>query len=98
MIDFIQELLLTALPLLLGYFYSEWKNRKKKDSGVIEGLQFLLKDKLLYYHDKYMQQGYIPAHAYEIFIGTYKAYIKCGGNGSMPHLKEEVDSLEVRRE
>lgn len=96
--EFLQDVLLTALPLLLGFVISELKNRKKSDNGLIKGVQYLLKDKLLQYHDTYMRQGYIPAHAYEIFLGMYKAYIDCGGNGSMPHLKEEIDSLEIRRE
>ena len=63
--------------------------------ALSQGVLSLLRVQLIEYHDKYMTGDHIPSYVYENFDEMYKAYKALGGNGTITHMKEEIDSLRV---
>lgn len=66
-----------------------------KEQGLADGVVCLLRIQLIEYHTKYVAIGRIPTYAYESFDLMYKAYKALGGNGTITHMKEDIDELEV---
>ena len=94
------EILMTtysiALPIVLGYIVWLLKEQKKIKNANNEGVKCLLRVKLIEYHDKYTQEGSIPAYALENGLEMYKAYKQLGGNGMIDQMKHEVEKLPIR--
>ena len=73
-----QEFMMTtytiALPVVLGYIVWLLKEQKKVRSANSEGTKCLLRVKLIEYHDRYMEKGYIPSYALRNGVERYEAY------------------------
>ncbi len=87
-----------ALPILLGYIVWILKNQKKDRDANSEGTKMLLMVKLIEYHDKYMELGCIPSHAYDNFQKMYRCYVKMGdGNTSVEKMHQEIEELNLKQ-
>ena len=87
-----------ALPILLGYIVWILKNQKKDRDANSEGTKMLLMVKLIEYHDKYMELGCIPSHAYDNFQKMYRCYVKMGdGNTSVEKMHQEIEDLNLKQ-
>lgn len=73
------------------------KEEKALREANSKGTMLLLKVKLIEYHDKYMLEGKIPSYAYGNFIEMYDVYHALGGNGTVTHMKEEIEELELEK-
>lgn len=75
------------------------KDRKEqnieREKSLGDGVVCLLRIQLIEYHTKYMPLGRIPTYAYESFDLMYKAYKALGGNGTITHMREDIEELEV---
>lgn len=95
-----REIVLTtyniALPILLGYIVWLLKQQKRDRNANSRGTMLLLRVSLMEYHDKYVELGHIPSHAYQNFNEMYEAYHDLGGNGMITKMKKEVDKLDIR--
>lgn len=98
MLEFLKQTYEIALPIILGYIVFLMKDQKKHRDANSRGTMLLLRVQLIEYHDKYVEQGYIPSYAYENFSEMYEAYHELGGNGMVTHMFEEVKKLEIRKE
>lgn len=95
--DFLMQTYTLALPVILGYIVYLLKNQKKNRDANSRGTMLLLRVQLIEYHDKYMALNYIPSYAYENFKEMYDAYHVLGGNGMITHMKDEIDTLEIKK-
>ena len=95
--EFLMQTYTIALPVLLGYIVFLLKNQKKNRDANSRGTMLLLRVQLIEYHDKYMALNYIPSYAYENFKEMYDAYHELGGNGMITHMKDEIDTLEIKK-
>ena len=68
---------------------------KQRETALEDGVVCLLRVKLIEYHAKYMELGYISSHAYENWMLMYKAYKALGGNGMIDHMKAEIEELHI---
>lgn len=74
----------------------EEKTKKEtRENALSEAILCLLRVKLIEYHDKYIQEGHIPAYALENWCKMFKAYKDLGGNGLMRGLNEEIEQLPI---
>lgn len=89
---------LIVLPIFMSYVVWVLQNQKKVRDANSRGTMLLLREKLIEYHDKYVELGYIPAWVYEHFCEIYKAYRDLGGNGMIVKMKEEIDELHLKEE
>lgn len=97
-----QEFLMTTytivLPILMGYIVWLLKEQKKARDANCAGTLCLLRDKLMYYHDKYVDKGSIPPYAYENWEKMYKAYKDMGGNGMIVGMNAEIKKLPIEHQ
>lgn len=94
-----QEFMMTtytiALPVVLGYIVWLLKEQKKVRSANSEGTKCLLRVKLIEYHDRYMEKGYIPSYALRNWVEMYEAYKRLGGNGMIEGMNKEIHALPI---
>lgn len=93
--EFLMTTYTIALPIVLGYIVWLLKEQKKMRSANSEGTLALLRDKLMFYHDKYCERGSIPPYALESWEKMFKAYTKLGGNGMIVQMNEEISKLHI---
>ena len=85
-----------ALPIILGYIVYLLKVQNARRDANSRGTMLLLRERLIEYHDRYMESGHIPMWAYQCFVDMYETYVELGGNGMIPKMKEEIDELHLR--
>lgn len=102
----ISEIITIALSILsasgiLGIGTKAILSRLKKQEGrqkALEyGVQALLRDRMLYSYNKYIDAGYAPIYAKENYENMYMQYHELGGNGVMTHLHEEFMALPTEK-
>lgn len=77
----------------LAIMSTKWKKAIKRESALQAGMQSLLRDKLIEFHDKYTERGYCPIYVKESVQKSYEAYHDLGGNGVITRLYEEIMAL-----
>lgn len=97
MSEFLQDVILVIIPVILGYVVWLLKNQKKERSANSKANMLLLRVHLIEYHDKYTALGDIPSYAYQNFNEMYEAYAALGGNGMITKMHEEIEELHLRR-
>lgn len=72
------------------------KMRKKKDDAVADGVQCLLREKIIEKHAKYVEEKhYCPVYAKESIRKAYDAYHALGGNDVATSLYNELMALHT---
>ena len=69
------------------------KAEDRKAEAVRLGVQALLRDRLIWAHDHYMQKGCYPIYARENVEEMYTRYHALGGDGTVTSLVRELDGL-----
>ncbi len=82
-----------ALGAVSTYLGMRYKNMKKENSALKEGMQSLLRSDIIKSHDKYTALGYCPIYAKESATKSYEAYHALGGNGVITKLYEDIMAL-----
>ncbi len=95
--EIVMQFCTIILTPLLGYLVWLLKNQKKDRDANTKGTMLLLRVEMIDYHDKYCALGKIPSYAYDNFCEMYNAYRDLGGNGMIEKMKEEIDSLEIKK-
>lgn len=86
-----------ALGALSTYFGVRYKKMKKENNALKNGVQSLLRNKIIEYHEKYTRKGYCPIYAKEAVRHNYEAYHELGGSGVITKLYEEIMELPVEK-
>ena len=93
--------LFAALFALMGWgFKRTFKmiNRDRKDnSAVREGMQALLRDRIIHSYNKYTEQEYCPIYAKENVKRMYAPYHELGGNDVATELMEKILELPTEK-
>ena len=73
-----------------------FKMRRKKDDAVADGVQCLLREKIIEKHAKYVEEKhYCPIYAKESIRKAYNAYHALGGNDVATALYKELMTLHT---
>lgn len=86
-----------ALGALTTYLGMRYKKVTRENNALKNGVQSLLRNKIIEYHEKYTRQGYCPIYAKEAVRHNYEAYHELGGNGVITKLYEEIMELPVEK-
>lgn len=70
----------------------EAKNREHS-KAVDDGVQALLRDRIIGRYNHYMDQKHIPIYGMENVLDMYEAYHALGGNGTITKLVEALREL-----
>lgn len=68
---------------------------EKRETALENGVVCLLRVKLIEYHGKYIELGYISSHGLQNWLKMYEAYKSLGGNGMIDHMKVEIEELHI---
>ena len=83
--------------ILTGFrvLYKRQKAADQRQEALENGMQAILRDRILtsYYH--YHEKGNITLHGLENVEAMYQSYHNLGGNGTMTHLVEVLREMEV---
>lgn len=106
--DIIQEVIVIAMPIILGYIVwllkqqaiermdAERKHKEQAEKND-KGVMLLLRIQLIEYHDKYMRKGTIPSYVYDNFVDMYDAYHALGGNSMIDKMYSEIKELKLNK-
>lgn len=86
-----------AVSFFLGglatFVIAKYKGLIKHEKALSDGVQSLLRNQLIEYHDKYTAKGYCPIYAKEAARRCYEAYHALGGNGVITKLYNDIMEL-----
>lgn len=106
MIDFIVkywlEFVFAIVSSGLGWGYRTLAKRIKenniKQMAIEEGIQALLRDRIILAYNHYMEKGFMPIYAHENVDELYNQYHALGGNGTVTKLIEKLKELPTDKE
>lgn len=75
------------------YAIAKYKLVIKRQQALSDGVQSLLRNQLIEYHDKYTERGFCPIYAKEAARRSYEAYHALGGNGVITKLYNDIMAL-----
>ncbi len=90
-----QAVLTAFSTAFFGYIVWLLKEDRKEKSATTNGVQCLLKVKLIEYHDRYANLKEIPSYALENWNNMYSAYKNLGGNGVITQMDKEIQALKI---
>lgn len=74
----------------LSFLLAKTKGLFKREKALSDGVQSLLRNQLIEYHDKYSAKKYCPIYAKEAARRCYEAYHDLGGNGVITKLYNDI--------
>lgn len=77
----------------LTFVSAKLKGAMKREKALQDGVQSLLRNQLIEYHDKYTERGFCPIYAKESARRCYEAYHELGGNGVITKLYNDIMAL-----
>lgn len=77
----------------LTFILAKVKGIFKREKALGNGVQVLLRNQLIEYHDKYTDKGFCPIYAKESARRSYEAYHELGGNGVITKLYNDIMQL-----
>ncbi len=78
---------------ILGFLLAKIKGTYKREKALADGVQVLLRNQLIEYHDKYTEKKFCPIYAKESARRAYEAYHELGGNGVITKLYDDIMAL-----
>lgn len=86
--------LFSGVAALLGYGYRQmWKQMKEerqKNQALQDGMQALLRDRIIQAYNHYQDKGHCPIYGKENVKRMYDAYHELGGNDVATELKDKL--------
>lgn len=95
--EYILEILFSLLLAICSFTYRKVLKRLKEQDRVKLGVQAILRDRIIGSYNHYMEKGYYPIYAQENVNRLYEQYHNLGGNGTVTHLVEELETLPTER-
>ena len=88
------EWLFVAISTFLGLCYRQMAKRQKEESrknaALHDGMQALLRDRIIQAYNHYQDRGYCPIYGKENVKRMYDAYHVLGGNDVATELKDKL--------
>ena len=67
--------------------------KKRENDALKEGVQALLRDRIIQAYNHYSDKGWIPIYAMESIEACYKSYEELGDNGVIDKLMSQLREL-----
>lgn len=90
-------LVLAAITGTLSWMGKRVKDTIRSQKSVNNGVQALLRDRIIQAYNHYMDRGECPIYALENVLALYKEYKALGGNGAIERLVNELKSLPTEK-
>lgn len=91
------EWLFAAISAVLGILYKQLskqlKEERVRNAALQDGMQALLRDRIIQSYNHYQDKGYCPIYGKENVKRMYDAYHVLGGNDVATQLKDKLLSM-----
>lgn len=88
----------TILASRLYIFRKKLAMQRKKQCALEEGMQALLRDRIIQAYEHYQTLGYVTFHGLEAVNAMFASYDGLDGNGSIPSLMEKLRAMDIHME
>ena len=78
---------------VIAYLTAVIRQKNKENSALKEGMQALLRDRIIQAYNHYSDKGWIPIYAMESVEACYKSYEELGQNGVIDNLMKQLRAL-----
>lgn len=85
----------SLITFIGGIMYARLKFEHKRYACIQEGMQALLRDRLIYVFSVQQKAGYADAETREDISHMYHAYVSLGGNGVIPDIYKRFQALPL---
>ena len=85
--------IITYLVTVLRQKKQQIKEQRKENKALKEGIQALLRDRIIQAYNKYFENGWIPIYAMESIEACYSSYEELGENGVIDNLMRQLREL-----
>lgn len=92
-LEFAFGLVIAALGLAYKGLSKKLKEEIRDQKALRDGVQSLLRDRIIQCHNHYIDKGYIPVYGMENVLSMYDAYHELGGNGTVTKLVDTLKEL-----
>lgn len=87
------EWLFGVIALILSLVYRKLSARVKRFEAIGNGVQALLRDRIIQAYNHYQEKGCCPIYARDNVEKMYQEYHALGGNGTITELVERINEL-----
>ena len=78
---------------IIAYRWARLRSKKRENDALKEGVQALLRDRIIQGYNHYSTKGWIPIYAMESIDACYKSYEELGENGVIDNLMSQLREL-----
>ena len=78
---------------IIAYLWAMLRSKKRENDALKEGVQALLRDRIIQGYNHYSTKGWIPIYAMESIDACYKSYEELGENGVIDNLMSQLREL-----
>ena len=78
---------------IIAYLLAMLRSKKRENDALKEGMQALLRDRIIQAYNHYSDKGWIPIYAMESIEACYKSYEELGENGVIDNLMRQLREL-----
>ena len=87
-----------GMGALFRWLVKRFRENDRRQAAMENGIQALLRDRLVHAFYHYTERGWISLHGLEAVDKMYAEYHNLGGNGTVTKLWDDLHRLEVRDE
>lgn len=96
-LEFAFGLVIAAMGMAYKGLSKKLKEEMKDQKALRDGVQSLLRDRIIQTHHHYMEKGFIPVYGMENVLDMYGAYHELGGNGTVTKLVGTLKELPTEK-
>lgn len=78
---------------IITLLWTMLRTKKRENDALKEGMQALLRDRIIQAYNHYSDKGWIPIYAMESIEACYKSYEELGENGVIDNLMRQLREL-----
>ena len=78
---------------IITLLWTMLRAKKRENDALKEGVQALLRDRIIQAYNHYSDKGWIPIYAMESIEACYKSYEELGENGVIDNLMSQLREL-----
>lgn len=79
---------------IITLLWTMLRAKKRENDALKEGMQALLRDRIIQAYNHYSDKGWIPIYAMESIEACYKSYEELGENGVIDNLMRQLRELQ----
>lgn len=90
---FLGQIINALCGAIIAYLIAVIRQKNKENNALKEGMQALLRDRIIQCYNHYSDKGWIPIYAMESIEACYKSYEELGQNGVIDNLMKQLRAL-----